>query len=194
MTVKVFESNGKAVLDSPYHPDLPHKAKSLGGRFNGSDKSWSFDARDIERVRDMARAVYGTIDGDDTSNLVTVRVQINNNRDATNPLWMFGRLIAERRYRDSDVRFGDGVVVTDGHFAPSGGSSKYPSLFGNSSFTQPDTVTVEVRDVPRSLIDSDDDRITIVGQAAGQLDALNARREALVKELADIDAQIAELS
>ena len=183
MTVKIDTSETKVVLDSPYHPDLPTKAKALGGKFDGRSRNWSFDIRDLDRVRAMALEVYGT-DGT-PQETVTVRMRVDNG--ASNPLWVCGRKVAQRYTRDRSVYLGDGVVILDGAFQKSGGSRNYPTLSPDGA------VILEIRDVPRPLAEADS-RVEIVGADKIELSALQARREALLAELAEIDARIASLA
>ena len=62
-------------LISPYNPDVPPAARAIGGRWDGARKAWKFDSRDEERVRSLAREVFGT-DGTPEAavDLVTVRI------------------------------------------------------------------------------------------------------------------------
>jgi hypothetical protein len=187
MTVQIKTNETRAILDSPYHPDLPSKAKAIGGRFDGQTRNWLFDIRDLDRVRQLALDVYGT-DGS-PQDLVTVRMTISSGGvwPVENPLWACGRKVAERRFRDSDVTLGDGVIVVNGKFHSAGGSRKYPNLAPDGE------VTLEIRDVPRSLAEKEDD-VEIVDEAADKLVTLQARRQSLLEELAQIDAEIAELA
>lgn len=122
---------------TPYHPDFPKKARAIGGKFRGG--AWTFDARDEQRVRDLCREIYGT-DGTPVDT-VTVRISTSSAPDES-AWWAFGRMIAERRYRDSAVRLGDGVVIVAGGFPQRGGSMKYPRLDAYEG------TILEIRDVP----------------------------------------------
>lgn len=185
MDITITTENGKTVLASPYHPDLPAQARKLGGRFNRASSTWVFDARDEARVRDLARAVYGT-DGETAVELVTVRLDMNRLYGEPD-LWFAGRRIARRPARDSAVRLGDGVIVVEGGFASSGGSMKYPSLAAK------DGTVLEVRDLPRTAVEAEDsDGVEIVGEQGPDVDALLAERERLLARLAEIDAQLPE--
>lgn len=144
MTVRIERQGNSVILSAPYHPDLPARARQLGGKFDGYTKSWTFDSRDEARVRALAREIYGT-DGE-ASKTIAVRVHVDRFLDARS-LWLFGREIARRPERDWAVRLGEGVVVISGGFPASGGSVKNPRLAA-----EPGTV-LEVRDVPANHAD-----------------------------------------
>lgn len=140
--VRIERTGDAVVLAAPYHPDLPARAKALGGRWDG--RAWRFDGRDEARARELARSIYGT-DGEDNPELVTFRVTLTE-RDATQQeLWLAGRLVARRPGRDIPVRLGDGVIMVSGQFPSRAGSARHPELGGVG-------VVLEVRDVPRPVV------------------------------------------
>lgn len=156
-------TNGTSVLKltSDYHPSMAPKAKAIGGRWHTETKSWRFDPRDEQRVRDLCLSVYGIDPFEPPTELVTVHLPLRAGleKDETGTyvsgnasggeLWAFGREIAQRPGRDSSVRLGDGVIVFSGGFPSRGGSVKNPSL-------QPESGTIlEVRDVPRRLAEAE---------------------------------------
>jgi hypothetical protein len=145
-----------AILHAPYHPDCPAAAKNLGGVWDGTD--WQFDIRDLDRVRDLARTIYGD-DGMPTER-VTVRVVASAflaADESTGPVWqrkgliIAGRTVASVRGRDSGARQGEGIVVEAGRF-DSGGSRANPQIVWS------DSTVVLIRDLPeakaRELIDA----------------------------------------
>ncbi|WP_374711395.1 hypothetical protein [Symbiobacterium terraclitae] len=180
MKVRIERQGNTVVLCAPYHPDLPARARQLGGKFDGFTKSWTFDGRDEARVRALAREIYGT-DGE-TSETVTVRVNLDQLRDVQS-LWLFGREIARRPERDREVRLGEGVVVLAGGFPASGGSVKNPRLAAETG------TILEVRGVPANHSDLTTyaDRIEIVAEDAPAEEAPNPlaeySTEALIAEL-----------
>jgi len=140
------ESGPPVTVRSPYHPDWPQRAKALGGRWDPGSKTWRFDPRDLDRAREALFQVYGW-DGTYPVEILDTRLLLDGLPGAKlDRLWMFGRLIAERRERDAPVRLGPRVIVVRGGFPPSGGSRKNPSL-------APDPITeLEVRDVPTGIV------------------------------------------
>lgn len=182
-------SNGRIRLTAPYHPDLPNRARMLGGKFAPSTKTWYFDARDEELVREMTRVLYGT-DGEDAPPLVTIRVHLDKIRPNGGSLWLAGREVAARLGRDLPVKLGEGVIVISGGFPSTGGSRAHPRL-------EPKSGTVlEVRDVPETLARTEMERwsegIVIVESGPIDKEALLARKEALLRELAEIKRLLGE--
>lgn len=190
MTISITRTgNGRVKLAAPYHPGLPSRARALGGKFDPSTKTWHFDARDEERVREIARALYGT-DGKDAPPLVTIRVNLDKIRPNGGSLWLAGREVAARLGRDLPARLGEGVIVISGGFPSTGGSRAHPRL-------EPKSGTVlEVRDVPEVLARAEMERwgegIVIVESGPIDKEALLARKEALLRELAAIKRLLGE--
>jgi len=56
----VKEESGCISVSSPYHPDFPLKARSLGGMWDIARRVWVFDASDEDRVRLLCREIYGS--------------------------------------------------------------------------------------------------------------------------------------
>lgn len=188
ITITTLDNN-KIALASPYNDQMPPKARALGGRWNRDQAAWIFDARDEQRVRDLAREIYGT-DGspEDTADLVTVRIKLADHevsfRDGGRAEFA-GRIIAERRARDCDVRLADNVILIAGKLAGRGGSVRYPEI------DAADDVVVEIRDIPRAALSvEDDDSYQIVEQAT-DTEALRTERARLLERLAEIDAALA---
>jgi hypothetical protein len=180
--VTVTTANGKTTVESPYHPDWPAQARTLGGRWSGG--AWVFDSRDEGRVRELARDIYGTDGTPDAGGTVTVRIGVSDvrgdrgGRPAT--LYRYGRKIATRFGRDEEPRLGEGVVLISGGFAGSAGSHNYISL------GPLDDTVVEVRDIPRSV--AVDHGLDVVDEGRVDHEALRAERERLTARIAEIDA------
>jgi DNA repair protein RadC len=60
MPVSLVEQDGRIAVSSPYHPNFPARARSLGGTWDAAQRVWFFDAADHERVRSLCREIYGT--------------------------------------------------------------------------------------------------------------------------------------
>ncbi len=56
----VEEEDGRIAVSSPYHPNFPARARSLGGVWDARRRVWVFDAGDHDRVRSLCREIYGT--------------------------------------------------------------------------------------------------------------------------------------
>lgn len=185
-TVRVFTlDSGRVALVSPYNAEVSPAAKAIGGRWDGGSRHWHFDGRDEERVRELAREIFGT-DGspEQEGDVVTFRWSIGSygTSKGDNELELAGRRVAYRRSSGEPVRLGEGVVIIEGGFTPGAGSNRYPALG-----PLPGTV-LEVRDFPRAAVPTDDPKITIMDQGAVDVAALSAERDRLLARLAEIDA------
>ena len=185
--VRIELSENRVALVSPYNPALPAKAKLLGGRWDSAQRVWTFDPRDEARVRELARAVYGT-DGSAATRTVTVRVVLDHSTPGGQAIYLFGREIANRAQRDDPVRLGAGVVVIDGRFAARGGTGRYPAVFDYEH----DPVTVEIRDVPADAVTAGEG-VTIVDAAADRRAALESEIVATEARLSALRAELAAL-
>lgn len=181
-TVTIETADGTTTVRSPYHPDWPGKAHALGGKFRQG--VWVFDARDEDRIRALARSIYGTDGTPEPGGTVSVRVEVSDARGDRGgrpaSLYVAGRLIATRFHRDEQPRLGDGVVLLAGGFTASAGSHNYIELGPR------DGTVVEIRDVPRAM--AVEHGLEIVDNDEPDRDALLAERERLSARLAEIDA------
>lgn len=189
--ITVTTEGGKTRLVSPYNASLPAKARALGGRWNRDAAAWQFDARDEQRVRDLAREIFGT-DGSpaDTGDLVTVRVHLAEHEVSYQQgarAVFAGREIAHRPGRDAAVRLAANVVLVEGKLPGRGGSMRYPEIDAG------DDVIVEIRDLPRASlgVEPEDSYEIVPDERPVDVDALRAERERLTARLAEIDAALA---
>jgi hypothetical protein len=62
LSLSIFEEeeDGRIAVSSPYHPNFPGKARSLGEIWNAARRVWVFDSADHDRVRSLCREIYGT--------------------------------------------------------------------------------------------------------------------------------------
>lgn len=188
MNVAIKTNGTQTVVESPYHPSFPPAARKLGGRWDGTRKSWVFDARDEERVHELCRTIYGT-DGTE-SDLVDVRVTLLTQSsdclsDRETELYLFGRQVGRVYGRDSGAQLGEGVVVLSGKF-DSGGSRKNPAICWDEG------TTIELRDVPRAAIQESNKYSYEIVELRIDRTALEAERDKLVDRLAEIDRLLSE--
>jgi hypothetical protein len=147
MSVKISQQGSDILVSSPYDPSFPERAKALGGKWYPITKVWSFDARDREAVEAACLEAFGecgTPSAADTSDLVTVRIALDDLPQCAGALTLAGRTVAQRPRRDSRVTLGAKVVIVSGGFPASGGSVKTPRLDPLSG------TVLEVRDLPRA--------------------------------------------
>lgn len=187
MDVTIQRTGSKISLHGPAHSDLVREAVLLGGRRGHNPRTWLFDARDEQRVRDLAKRVYGT-DGT-LPELVTVRVDLADWEEGDVAVFA-GRQIAIRPGRDADVRLSPGVVLVAGKLSGRGGSGQYTAINADKN------VEVEIHDFPRAALSLvEDDAYEIVRQES-PLDtgALRAERAELLARIAEIDSALATTS
>jgi len=142
--IKIYKTkSGQLAAKTPYHPDLPSKFRALGGQWHGNSGVWVFDLRDEARVRAVVEEVFGSLEK--SGRLVTLRYKVTNG--SGDPLRLAGRVIAERRSRDSAVSLAHSVVVVEGEFPSSGGSRNNPRI----GLRYGDAVIVEIRDVDANV-------------------------------------------
>ena len=140
-TNNITRQGERIALRSPYSPNYPPRAKELGGRWDPLDRVWTFDARNEQLVRSLAREFWGT-DGSDPT--CTVRVDCSKAPYGAfegRELELLGRIIISRPGRDERVRPGRGVVIESGGFATKGGSKRYPVIGKGDA-------VILIRDVP----------------------------------------------
>lgn len=188
-SITITNDGSTVTLNSPYDPTMPPKAREIGGRWNAAAKAWTFDARDEQRVRDLARSIWGT-DGtsDADAPTVTVRVPVHT-RYITPEFRAAGQRLAWRPARDDQVRLAANVVLISGGFAGYGGSIRRPEL------SELDDTVLEVRDVPALQAQRIVDEVEgaeILGGGDSARAALVAEREALLARLAEINAALGE--
>jgi hypothetical protein len=181
----IATADGRTTLHADYHPALPDRAKAIGGRWNATQKAWVFDARDEDRVRALARLIYGT-DGSEPAATVTVRLHLDRKFGASGcEFWYAGRQILRRSGRDKPVRLGYGVILIKGGFPASGGSWRYPDI-------DPCAGTVlEVRDLPATKVDPSEPGVEIVTAEAIHRSALEVEADELRARLARIESELA---
>lgn len=145
MEIKITTTEKEITANSPYHPDLPSRAKKLGGRWAPHRRAWVFDPRDEEKVRALYRSIYGT-DGDDAVDIVDVRLSVRNKRWTADrgALFACGREIARAWGRDSGAKLGAGVILESGEVRSSGSAKNWMTEAIDAVFL--------VRDVPRPAV------------------------------------------
>lgn len=179
--VAIEIKDDRVYLRAPYSASLPAGAKKIGGRFDGSSKSWHFDPRDEERVRALAVRIFGT-DGT-ASDLVTIQVRFESFAEYKS-ISIAGTAIVEKRSRDELPRVGGGAVLVSGGFSlKDRGSRAHPQIGQNDA-------VIELRDVPRAAV-PDWEEVTVLDERI-DFDALNREKAKLVARLAEIEAMLAQ--
>src|ERR1044072_8761042 len=124
--VNIKTTDTLAIVTAPYDHEFPGRARKLGGAFDGTAKTWTFDIRDLDKVRDLCRDIYGT-DGrpDDRPTVtITIPMQVLGGYSLDSIGQEFraaGRRLVWRTGRDMDVRYADGGTPAPGDFPGSRG-------------------------------------------------------------------------
>jgi len=191
MTVRIERKGTSLAVTCPYNPGFGRKAKEIAGQWDSNGKTWNFDVRNEELVRNLLIDVYGT-DDSATAELVSVKLVItlpDEEECQVGPtcgvLVIAGRVVAAASGRDSGARLGEGVVVVSGGFK-SGGSMK-----NWATMAKPNTVVI-LHDVPRAVAEKavsnwEEGSGIVPGQPRVDIEALKTERERLLARVAEID-------
>lgn len=182
----------------PYRePLFTKRAHELHGAWNGT--RWLFDPRDEALVRHACVQAFGS-DGDDTGELATIRIELDQilshpqtmvlpDRHTIGQIRWCGRVLATRERRDDAVVLGRGVRLIAGEFSGQCGTRRDPELGDLSG------IRLEVRDIPQVRVDelADAERAGVV-QLYQTVDreTLHAERDRLLQRLAAIERQLAD--
>lgn len=171
----------------PYNWGFVRGAKKLAGKWQASQKSWTFDVRVEGLVRALCMRWYGS-DGATIPDLVDVRLTYPDGRRALqSPVVVYGRIVASATGRDSGARLGEGVVLAQGGVTSSGSWANW------QTYIKPETVLL-MHDVPRGLVESEgakDAIVEIIARNANVVSdhvALSAERSRLWARIVEIDA------
>lgn len=179
--MRIYSEENKLYVESDYSAKFVREAKKLNGKWTG--RAWVFDANDEEMVRDVLLKVYGE-DGKTAVETVNVEVAIDDIA-GYDSIELFGRVLAKRFSRDSNVKLHDSVIVKEGGFPSSGGSVKNPAL------KHSENTVLLVKNVPVVLAEEGvkkyPDAIKIVTDKKVDKDALLKEKESLLKRLAEIE-------
>lgn len=183
----VQKNESKIVVVSPYNPNLPARAKKLGGRWDAGSSAWAFDARLEADVEALYREIYGEWPGEATEYVTLIAEAMREVYEDRGGIFIAGRCIARAFGRDSGARLGDGVILRAGKI-DSGGSVKNWKTVANSG------ARVEIMDVPRPMAEAaladppDHWRLTIKeGSAAIDRAALEEEKARLLARIAEIE-------
>jgi hypothetical protein len=183
-TLKIYDfTDDKIALKSPYHPDAPRRCKDAGGKWDKTEQAWVFDARSRQIVEKLAMDIYGYAPGG-SEHLVSIQVAADDLRAEGKDLFFCERIVATRFARDKAVVMPDNVVLVSGSWWASGGSVKNPRVEWKSG------TVLEIRDIPRILLDAFSGDYTIVGEAIDH-EALRQERERCLARIAEIDELLA---
>jgi len=179
--IHIERTDKSLMVSSPYVPQLPKKARDLGGKWDSTNKIWVFDLRDETRVQRLYEDTYGEWPGAEAIKVDIQLTAIGIPWGDKSSIFFGGREIARAYGRDSGAKLGNGVVVLKGGF-DSGGSVK------NWATKALEGTVIELRDIPLTMIEKDNSEWE-VKVLDGSLDeeALLAEKERLLVRVAEID-------
>lgn len=168
----------------PFHPDFLRRAPIVGSVWSADH--WLFHGRDEQAVRKLCFEVFGT-DGRvvDTCDVrINLTTHLSSLALVTAAVYFAGKLVASRRVSGA-IDLGDSVVIVSGHFRKSIGRSatNIPTPLDPSA-----GMVVEVRDVPLSLVVSEQLTIPGVSIVPGSLRLAGAVPSAASPDLAQVPA------
>ena len=189
--IKLYPKNDtELAILAPYSKKFITRIKGLGGKW--ANPTWLVPLENEQYVRNLLVELFGT-DGTETD-LVSVEVRLPEGlSQLQGPIFLFGKLIASARGRDSGATVERDVALLEGE-ARSGGSVKN----WDTVLTTPTTLVI--RNVPRVAVERKlnwDDSFgsfdILVEQTALDRNSLIEKKERLLQQIADIDRQLTEV-
>jgi len=148
---KTREAGTMLIVRVPFHPHFVRRAPIVGSVWSADH--WRFHGRDEQAVRRLCFEIFGT-DGrvvDTCDARIDLAAYASHFALSVSALYFAGKLIASRRV-SGQIDMGDSVVIVTGYFRKSVGISTGPAP---SPLHPSDGMVVEVRDVPLSLVVSE---------------------------------------
>lgn len=187
----------KISVNSPYSPSFVSRAKEIGGKWDASNRAWTFRPDVEDLVRKALTDIYGWAEGVPLHRQ-TVEFDADLLEEELNSWCLDGRRVVTRYYRDSAVKIADGAAVVSGKFTSSGGSMRNPrvergddDVILRMSLTDKELAWLTARKNAHSWFAHS--QITVVNDKEQRLEELTKRREALREQLAQIEKEIETL-
>ena len=79
--VRISPNGSSLTLEAPYHPNFPYRAGQLGGRWNGSTRTWTFPVDRDAALRALCLEIWG-LDGSPvpSSDLIALHISVDERR------------------------------------------------------------------------------------------------------------------
>lgn len=140
----IQKKDGQIYTYTEYNKEFIAAAKRLGGRWNSTEKSWTFKEDLEEEVTNLLTDFFGY-----QQEKMNIIVDISKEECFDNDTYTsVGKQWFQRRGRDSEVRLHHDIsIITGTGFYNRGGSMKYPTIGNPSSDLQ-----LLVRNVPKNLL------------------------------------------
>ncbi|EMO54825.1 hypothetical protein [Leptospira noguchii] len=138
-----------------YNTEFIEKAKNLNGKWNPIEKSWSFNLKDHEEVKNVLRNIYGE-DGESLTEFVNIKILTKENITSYDKggITLKGREIA-RAYNKDTVKLGKTVKMISGEIDSGGTSNKVSTIIKENSIFL-------IEDFPKLLLDQIDDKFELL--------------------------------
>lgn len=193
-TVTLFHTDSNIAVKSPYDRGFIEQVKSLGGRWNSSDKRWEVPRELEQKLKEILATTYGT--PLDTAEAI-LKIKFDPHFfEKDDEVWVGGKRVCWRRGRDSGVSFADGSYLLEGTLPSSAGSRNNPSVFeGYAEEGEYTMVTSIPESVYAALSDEQKEATEIIEKTEGtsELEQLKAKKAKLKDELKALEEKIAAL-
>lgn len=191
--IKIVQENEKySLIFTPYNSNFVKEIKVLNAKWNPEKKAWRFPTEAIEAVRTICLRIFGETDIDN-SEKVSIKVKVLHDLYGhTESVNLFGKTLSHAFGRDSGAKAGQDVYYLEGK-PTSGGSAK------NWVSIVPENSIILLKNVSKNLIEKIDEEISSkisfeVIEEKDEKTKLLERKEALLKELAEIEEKLKSLN
>ena len=189
-TITVTVTDDNVEIASPYNPDVIATLKDLGGKWSPRGRTWNVPLRAEQEARQALLAAFGT-DGSAETAADVVMIELTACELVIadkGPVTFCGVTIAKAFGRDSGAKPGPSTSLISGKIDSCGSRANWGTEVREGA-----TFRVELPRAALDLADGDEWSYKIVTPTDDQREALTARREALLAELAKVETELADL-
>lgn len=187
MSVIVKQRDGKLCVKCDFNRDFINEVKSLGGTWHSP--YWCVPEENGEQLSILLLRIYGE-DGTEQERVTVVVLLDFLKEDRANAVYrMDGKILCQRRTRDSRVQLGEDVVLLSGGFGDSGGSSSRPLVNANPK------TSLRVSNVPMLLFErfKDSPGVRLYEEKPETTEAVTVRRRKIMSEISQLRERIIQL-
>lgn len=187
--VKVIKVNGKIKVTSPFHSELPSRARALGGKFDKSSKEWVFNEKAYDEVKVVYEEIYGEFDA--PVEKVDVKIRLKDSIAAEQKsIYICGVQIARAFDRDGGAKTSENCVLND-CCATSGGSRKnwttVIAITGEDPYIK--IFDIPVKSIEKEVEKENEYEIEILSTPYEE-EALIKEKESLLNRIHEIDKML----
>lgn len=180
---KIEKKDGKLETTTPYSSKFVTAIKKLGGKWNADKKVWIVDEEFEERVNKLIIKIYNH-DMTGLEKVITVEYNAKDFYDGED-ITLGKRITVYRPSRDEEVKLNK-TVILENDFPSSGGSAKYPTVFGHKGEYDVTLRTKLYEQYYNELTDEEKQKVKII-KKENDLETLSREKEQLEKRLAEIN-------